>query len=1167
MLRTVVRFLCLSFAAMFLAGMTAELLSAQSSTVSGHVADSAGLPVPSARVDIVSMTTRETNSALTNGEGYFLLPPLTPGSYVIHAAAPGFGQVTIDKVTVEVGSARSIDVTLSPAGLTENVSVTAAPPELVTDQPDRGNVIESQFVQNTPLNVRNPLQLINFAQAVTPYVGLGSTSGNNDVSQALTNTFRINGGKMNTTDSLLDGAANTTEYDLHAEADIPQVDAIQEFKVLTSAYSPEWGRTSGGIVTFATKSGTNQLHGSIFEYARNSAFDANGFNANAAGSSLPHFQRNQFGGAVGGPVSLANLYHGRDRTFFYATFERLIQSKAGSFLGTVPTALERQGDFSQTRDTNGNLIVIYDPRTTMLDPTAPAGTTRYVRTPFQNNVILSQYFNTVGLSLLKNYPLPNRPGQGASSVNNYFSNAPTTGTQNTVNVRIDHRLNQAHSIFGRWDWFQRYNNPADPYGNGLSAGLNKQRLPGYNWMIDHSWVLSPNLVFEHHIAYGHQESNRTPAGSGFNPTQLGFDPSVVAGLRALAFPDVTSVTRISGLGPTGGLEADYGTFFEYAAALSQLQGKHSLKYGFDFRYFPQGLSIASLVTVTANSNFTGGPNPQAPAGTSGSGIADLLLGAATVSSGYAPAYRSVHPYYALYAQDEFRATSKLTLTYGLRYNLELGLKEDKNQYSFLDLTSPSPLNFQVTSLGPLTGGPGFVGVNGASQRIQTSQTKNFDPRLGIAYRVNQKTVLRGGFGIFHHPPFDSPSTSSSSGFAPTTTSRPALADGVTPQFNLSNPFPQGLIPPTGNSLGLSTLAGQNISGLFREDTISYSEQWSLDVQRELPKNFVVTIGYAGNRALGLYEPANYNQLPDRYLALGSQLLAQVANPFYGVITDQTSTLSAPTLQYGQLLRPHPQFLNMTTLASPIGQSTYHALQLSIEHRFSNSLALLFSYTHSKLIDNIGDYSTFLFAAGGQPQNNNCVRCDRSISVQDLPNVVRLSGQYELPFGRNKRFASKGWLAHAVGGFMVGSFFTYDDGLPVAVSSPNFSNSFGGGVGMRPNATGIPTSVPGGRQMKNGGLYFNPVAFSPTASFQFGNAARYLSDVRAPGTFNWDMLASKRISLGESVTLDFRGEFFNALNSVQFAGPNTNISSSSFGQIFLNQVNSPRQVQVSLRLSF
>ena len=381
---------------------------------------------------------------------------------------------------------------------------------------------------------------------------------------------------------------------------------------------------------------------------------------------------------------------------------------------------------------------------------------------------------------------------------------------------------------------------------------------------------------------------------------------------------------------------------------------------------------------------------------------------------------------------------------------------------------------------------------------------------------------------------------------------------------MSSPFPQGLTQPTGNTLGLSTYVGQNLSGLPRQQQISYSEQWSLDVQRQLPRNFVVTLGYVGNNGLHLYVPFNYNQLPDADLALGSQLLAQVPNPFYGVITDKTSILSAPTVQYGQLLRPHPQFQNLTGTQTGVGRSTYHALQLAVEHRYSSGLALLFAYTHSKVIDNVGDYFN-----SNQFQDNNCPSCDRSISGQDLADVIRLSGQYELPFGIGKPFVNQGWLAPVLGGFTVGSFFTYDDGLPVALTSPNFSNSFGGGNGtsMRPDVTGAPIAPPGGRQIKNGGLYFNPAAFKPTPSFQFGNAARYISDIRAPGTLNWDMLAAKRISLGEPFSLDFRVEFFNAFNRVQFAGPNASISSTSFGEIFLSQANNPRAIQAGLRLSF
>ena len=668
---------------LLLLALGAEVACAQSIAVSGRTIDQAGAPVQNAIVDITSITTNEVHDVRTNGEGYFLFPPLTPGTYVMHATAPTFAPFTLENLKLEVGGSRSIDVTLTPQSQIQNVTVTATAPELVTDHPDRGNVIESQFVQNTPLNIRNPLQLVNFAQGVTAY---SPESGNNDQSQAYTNTFRINGGKLSTTESLLDGAANTTLYDYNAVAAVPQVDAIQEFKVLTTAYAPEWGRTSGGIVTFATKSGTNTLHGSVFEYLRNSLLDANGFNANAAHTPKPHFQRNQFGYALGGPVVLPHLYNGHDRTFFFSTYEGLRQSQAGSFTGTVPTALERKGDFSQTRDANGNLIVIYDPRTTMLDPSAPPGTTRYVRSAFPGNRIPQQYLDAPGMNILGSYPLPDQPGQGASSVNNYFSNATTGSTQNIVDLRIDHRLTDRHSIFSRFDWFQRNNIFPDPYRNGLSPEPGRQRLPGYNIMLDHTWALTANTVFEHHFVFAHQESNRTPESLGFNPASLGFNPNVVAGLATVSFPAVTA-SRITGIGPQGGLETDFGSVYEYAAALSQLKGKHSLKYGFDFRFFPSGMNIAQEVAVSANSNFTGGPNPQAAVGTSGSGIADLLLGAGTVSSGFSPGFLYGHPYYAIYAQDEYHATTKLTLTYGLRYNLELPDIEKRISMS----TSISPL--------------------------------------------------------------------------------------------------------------------------------------------------------------------------------------------------------------------------------------------------------------------------------------------------------------------------------------------------------------------------------------------------------------------------------------------------------------------------------------------
>jgi len=693
-------------------------------------------------------------------------------------------------------------------------------------------------------------------------------------------------------------------------------------------------------------------------------------------------------------------------------------------------------------------------------------------------------------------------------------------------------------------------------------------------MLNHTWILSPNLVFQHFFVYTHQESNRIPSTLGINPTTLGFNANVSAGLPSTTFPAITSANRLSALGPQSGLEADGGTTYQYAASLIYLKGKHTLKFGLDYRFLALDYHINQLVSLTANSNFTGGPNvetlSQEP--DSGSGAADLLLGTGTVTSGIVPGFRLTHPYYAFYGQDEYHLTPKLTVNYGLRYNLEFPDEEGHNQYQFLDLTTISPLNNQVAGVGTLTGGPGFVGTNGVGRRLQTAQRGNFDPRGGVAYRVDDKTVVRAGYGIFHAPVYVNLGSSDSQGYSAVTTSNPAQANGVTPQFNMDNPFPNGLTPVTGDSLGLATNAGLAIGGTPRIQQVSYSNQWSLDVQRQLPYNFVVTVGYVGSTGVHLYVPINYNQLPDADLAQGSALTAQVANPFHGVITNATSPLSGATVRAFQLELPHPQFQTMTASGVGAGHSDYNALQLTVEHRFSQGLAVLFAYTHSRMLDNVGDY---FYSAGFQ--DNYCPSCDRSISQQDLPDVIRLSAQYELPFGHGKPFANHGALAETAGGWSLGSFFTYDDGAPVQVTSPanstNSVNVFGGGTTIRPDVTGVSTSVPGGRHITIGGPvgtlseYFNPAAFTATPAFTFGNARRYLDSVRLPGTLNFDMLAEKQIPLPERLAMTFRFEAFNAFNRVQLTGLNTSVSSSSFGYILPTQANSPRSLQASLRLAF
>lgn len=421
--------------------------------------------------------------------------------------------------------------------------------------------------------------------------------------------------------------------------------------------------------------------------------------------------------------------------------------------------------------------------------------------------------------------------------------------------------------------------------------------------------------------------------------------------------------------------------------------------------------------------------------------------------------------------------------------------------------------------------------------------------------------MRSGFGIFHHPLV--PNTDQAQGFSRQTTAITTAPDGVTPLYNLADPFPQGILQPIGNAQGLLTLVGFGIGGPVRQQRLPYQSQWSLDVQRQLPWSWVIDVGYAGTSAVALPSGVQYNQLPNELQSMGTALLATVPNPFFGVITDTTSTLARSTVQRGQLLRSYPHFTSMSGSQVPSGHSTYHAVQTKIERRFSQGLAILLAYTHSKLIDNTGDFGTFLGPTGYT--NNYCFPCDRSLSYQHVPDVLRLSYRYDLPFGEGRPWLKTGWASRVVGGWALAGFVTADNGAPISVSGPNDSNSFGGG--QRPDATGQKARLDGSRQYVDGAAYFNAAAFVRAPQFTFGTAGRTVPDVRVPGMVNWDVLIEKRVVVTERVGVDFRTELYNALNQVVFAGPNTTVTSGDFGRIRLSQANRPRQIQFGLRVSF
>jgi hypothetical protein len=1160
---------------LFALNCLASSLFAQNASVSGRVVDPQNASVSAAVVTLLNTDTKVKVESVTNGKGDFILPPVTPGHYEAKTVATGFAPSLLTDITLEVGESKVFTVILKPGSVQQTVDVTSTPPELNTDSADRGLIIEPAFVQSIPLNIRNPLQLINLSAGVTK--GDDGLSGQDSTSESRTNTFRINGAKASTTDVLIDGAANTTSY-YNQDAGIPGVESVQEFRVYTDAYSPEFGRTSGGLVSYALHTGTDRLHGSVFEFYRNEDLDANGFNANHTTPITPRgsFSRNQFGGTLGGPVILPKLYDGRGKTFFFVSYEGLRDTTAGSFLGTVPTALERTGDFSQTRDAKGNLIVIYDPTTTNTKGPGYSRTQLNASTPNVNKITAP--LNPIGVAIVNLYPLPNRTGIGGSDLDNFFSNVPGTDNNNSFDIRIDHQFSAHQSIFGHVTDFTNHINYNDYFGNGLSPEDANDRIPGKNIIVDHTWIIKPNLIFEHHFSWAHSESNRaetvlkSPASLGFNASNVA--PGITANLTpGISISGPSAVGGYSSLGNEFPFEANFSSVYQYAAAMTWVKGKHTVKFGVDWRRYPTQLWDPEQMSVSGGagltSGFTKGTTTVLP--DSGNGVAELLMGYGAVGSGYEPKTTSVHDYRAVFVQDTFKINRRLTATYGLRYSYETGDVETNNLLNYLDLTGVSPLQAQVPSL-TLTGGVGIPGLNGTSTQLQVPSKTSFDPRLGIAYMLNDKTMIHSGFGIFHHPAAAWQQFPNADGGIRTSSSVDTEADKETPLpgFQLGNPFPSGLPIPDGNAAGLGIDLGDSIEGPLRKQSIPYQINWSLDIQRTLPADFVVTAAYVGNEGNHLLVNQQLNQLPDADLALGNKLLSTVSNPFFGLITDPTSNLFTPTVQMSQLLRPHPQFQNMEATGVGIGHSSYHAGQLTVEHRLKHGLAVVFSYTYSKAIDNVGEM-TSVAGTMGAVTDTYCLRCDRSLSDQNETHVLRWSTRYELPFGSGRPFLNRGFVKHIVGGWALSAIYQIDTGRPLALSYTNVSDLDSSSTLSRPNGVpGVSDKVPGGPQIKldGTGVYFNKAAFTATPTFSFGTANRYLADVNAPTAWNLDSMLEKNTSISERCIVTVRAEMFNALNNVTFSGPTTSFTSSTFGgEATLSQSNTPRNVQLSVRLSF
>lgn len=1159
------------FSFTFLVLTLASVAWGQTAQVTGRVSDQSGAVVPGAQITLTNIATGINREAVSNDEGFFTLPLLNPGEYRIAVKKEGFKPLVQPSVTLQVNQVARLDYALETGAVTETVNIAAATTAaLETETSSLGKVVDQQRIQNLPLLGRNPYSLAGLVPGARP------SAGANDlpvdiISQSYVS---INGARGNQNEYLLDGAPNTAAVGNQPVAFV-NPDAVQEFKVETNNFSAQYGRAGGGIFNIVTRSGTNDYHGTIYNYLRNDKLNANTFFGNRAGTQRPPFRFNQFGVTIGGPIDFPEKffgpmkYNGKNRSFFFGSYEGVRFSQGGTYIGTVPTLLQRAGDFSQTRNAAGNVLPIYDPFTTRPNPNA-AG--QFLRDPFPGNVIPRNRFDPVFVKMLDYIPLPNTAGNATTAAGNYVVSKANLIRKDTFSVRLDHQLNEKHRMSGRFNYDDTPFTRPDYYNNIASPTFGQQLFLRRNFGLDYTGTFSPSLVGNVLFSFTRLENNRQPFSSGFDITTLGFPAAFKAAVFPVSFPTIV----MNGFGGSFSI-ANSGTtsliggndlikFGDNTGSLSGFLTKtfarHTLKFGGEYRLLrPNFWQFADTATnFTFTPGFTQGPNPTTA--NTGSAFASFMLG--TPASGgttIAASLATQVKYYGGFVQDDWKVANNFTLNLGLRYEYESPRTERYNQLTNFDFNATPPL----TAAGlNLKGALSFVGLNGNSREHWNPDRNNFSPRLGFAWNVLPKTVVRGGGGIFYAAMTGVGGASQAigvAGFEATTAMVTSLNNNtVTPLNVLSNPYPTGLLQPTGSRLGAGTLLGQNIRLVDRNQRTSYSAQWNLNIQRELPGGLLVEVGYAGNHGLKLQQDLELNQIPDSALALGTALQQSVPNPFAGQIT--AGPLAAANVTRAQLLRPYPHFQSVVAVNQPWASSNYHALIASLQRRFSNGLTLNGSYTFSKLIDlATGTFAGEVLSAGGF-QNWNNLRADRSLSALDAPHRFVVNGLYALPFGEGRKFNPKGAGGKLVNGWEVSAIYTYQSGGALLFSSAT-NTTFSQGGGQRPNLVGNPVLADGERTIAR---WFNTAAFAAAPAFTFGTAPRSLGNIRSDVLNNMDFSVVKNTRLREGLSLQFRSEFFNLTNIARFAPPNTTFGSAQFGQVTAQQ-NQPRVVQFALKLIY
>lgn len=1127
--------MCVRFARFAVWLVLAGLSWAQSDrgTLTGRILDPTAGAIPGARITAVHQATQVKFASQSNEAGVYWLQQLPIGRYEVAVEAAGFRRYLRRDVEVNVAQTVTLNVSLEMGPVEQTIEVTAAASALQTSTSELGTVVSRDRVMDLPLsvsgNMRNPEQFIFLAPGVT-----GDTS----------NT-QINGSQSRAKEVLLDGVGATSPESGGILFTYPSVEAIAEFKLVRNNFNAEYGRTGGGFEVFTTKSGGNRLHASVFDYLRNDAFDARGFFARQRAVN----RQNEYGFSVGGPVLLPG-YDGRNRSFFHAVFSGF-RFRQGALAGltSIPPVDFRGGDFSRLARR------IYDPATTR--PDSAGG---FTRDPFPNNRIPQARFSAVSRHMVPLIPAPANDGL----LNNFLTVGARRFDRDQINVKADHAFSDRSRLTGFLYVGTQEDIGAEQLPVPLSGALNDGRRS--RWArLSHDWILSAAKLNNFTIGF-------TREGQFWAALMADQDWPDKVGLKGVntgkgnAFPYVTFTDGYAGWANTNGgktVGSQVNNVWQLNDSFSWVRGAHNFKFGGEARWMQtNGADFFNAQgRFGFNSLETALPTPAGRT-TSGNGFASFLLGEVDNSLmqvlAVVPGNR--YRYLAGYLQDDWKAGRKLTVNYGLRYEIYYPRSERFNNLSSFDPDLPNP------AAGNRPGAIAFLGSGpGRNGRTSFADTEygNFGPRLGVAYSLEQNTVVRTGYGIYFAPGNATAGLRSSQafGFGFNATPSPTSTDsGVTPAFHWDQGFPQNFPKPP--LIDPAVANGQNVNMIGRDDgRPPYFQNWTFSLQRELSSRLVVEVAYVGTKGTRLGNNlASLNQVDPSRLALGALLSRPVDSA-----EARAANIPLPYAGFrgsvAQALRPYPQYLTISQRSNPNGNSTYHAFQMQAERRLWHGLTWQCSYTWAKSISDAD------VQAGGGPAGQTFYnrRLEKAISTNDVPHVAALSYLYELPFGRGRRWLRRGLAGRLAGGWTFTGIHQYQAGRPITLSAQNTLPLFNGV--LRPNVisgAARRNSIPDFDPARD--LYINRAAFAVPPPLSFGTAARAYTDLRAFGLRNESFGLIKRTALAERLLLTFRAEFFNVFNRAVFAAPAANVSNANFGRVSA-QSNAPRQGQLALKLEF